>query len=88
MGSVFVLAVGIAAGLGNSVSSVIIATGSSKPAVLCATDPRRRQLSLSAYVEAAGLAGFSPFAIVALHIMPAWRRPDGAIVAPTWAGRS
>jgi peptide/nickel transport system permease protein len=67
----FVLAVGIAAGLGNSVSSVVIATAIVNLPFYArqvrAEVNRRRG---AAYVEAAYLAGFSPLAIVSLHIMP------------------
>lgn len=67
----FVLAVGIAAGLGNSISSVVIATAIVNlpfyTRQVRAEVSRRRN---AAYVEAASLAGFSPLAIVTLHIMP------------------
>jgi peptide/nickel transport system permease protein len=67
----FVLAVGIAAGLGNSVSSVIIATAIvNLPFYARQTRSDVNRQRGAAYVEAAGLAGFSPLAIVALHIMP------------------
>jgi peptide/nickel transport system permease protein len=72
----FVLAVGIAAGLGNSVSSVIVATAIvNLPfyARQTRSDVNRRRSA--GYVEAAGLAGFSPLAIVALHIMPSVAPP-------------
>jgi peptide/nickel transport system permease protein len=67
----FVLAVGIAAGLGNSVSSVVIATivvnlPLYARQVRAEVNRRRR----SAYVEAAQLAGIGPLSIVTLHIMP------------------
>jgi peptide/nickel transport system permease protein len=67
----FVLAVGIAAALGNSVASVVIAT------VIVNLPLYARQVRAeinrrrgAAYVEAARLAGIRPFAVVALHIMP------------------
>ena len=67
----FVLAVGIAAGLGNSISSVVIATA----IVNLPFYARQVRVEVSrrrgaAYVEAAQLAGFAPLSIVALHIMP------------------
>ena len=67
----FVLAVGIAAGLGNSISSVVIATVIVNLPLYARhsrTEVNRRRGA--AYVEAARLAGIVPFAIVALHIMP------------------
>lgn len=67
----FVLAVGIAAGLGNSVSSVVIATvivNLPLYARQVRTEVNRRRGA--AYVEAARLAGIGPLAIVALHITP------------------
>jgi peptide/nickel transport system permease protein len=67
----FVLAVGIAAGLGNSVSSVVIATvvvNLPLYARQVRTEVNRRRGA--AYVEAAQLAGIGSFATVALHIMP------------------
>jgi len=67
----FVLAVGIAATLGNSVSSVVIATvivNLPLYARQVRTEINRRRGA--AYVEAARLAGIGPFAIVALHMMP------------------
>ncbi|MGA2127030.1 MAG: ABC transporter permease [Xanthobacteraceae bacterium] len=67
----FVLAVGIAAALGNSVSSVVIATvivNLPLYARQARTEVNRRRGA--AYVEAARLAGIGPFAIVGLHIMP------------------
>jgi peptide/nickel transport system permease protein len=67
----FVLAVGIAAGLGNSVSSVIIATAIvNLPFYARQTRGDVNRLRGAAFVEAAALAGFSPLAIVAFHIMP------------------
>jgi peptide/nickel transport system permease protein len=67
----FVLAVGIAAGLGNSVSSVIIATALvNLPFYARQTRSDVNRQRSAAYVEAAGLAGFPPLQIVALHIMP------------------
>ena len=67
----FVLAVGIAAALGNSVSSVVIATvivNLPLYARQVRTEINRRRGA--AYVEAAQLAGITPFTIVALHMMP------------------
>jgi peptide/nickel transport system permease protein len=67
----FVLAVGIAAGLGNSISSVIVATAVvNLPfyARQARGDVSRQRKA--AYVEAAALAGFSPVPIVLLHILP------------------
>lgn len=67
----FVLAVGIAAALGNSVSSVVIATvivNLPLYARQVRTEINRRRGA--AYVEAAQLAGIGPFTIVALHLMP------------------
>ena len=67
----FVLAVGIAAALGNSVSSVVIATvivNLPLYARQVRTEINRRRGA--AYVEAAQLAGIRPFTIVALHLMP------------------
>lgn len=67
----FVLAVGIAAALGNSVSSVVIATvivNLPLYARQVRTEINRRRGA--AYVEAAQLAGIGPFTIVALHMMP------------------
>jgi peptide/nickel transport system permease protein len=67
----FVLAVGIAAGLGNSVSSVVIATAIvNLPFYARQTRSEVNQRRSAGYVEAARLAGFSPVAIVTLHIMP------------------
>jgi peptide/nickel transport system permease protein len=67
----FVLAVGIAATLGNSVSSVVIATvivNLPLYARQVRTEINRRRGA--AYVEAAQLAGIGPFTIVALHLIP------------------
>ena len=67
----FVLAVGIAAGLGNSISSVIVATAIvNLPfyARQARSDVSRQRKA--AYVEAAALAGFSPVLIVLLQILP------------------
>jgi peptide/nickel transport system permease protein len=67
----FVLAVGIAAGLGNSIWSVIVATAIvNLPfyARQARSDVSRQRNA--AYVEAAALAGFSPLLIVLLHILP------------------
>jgi len=67
----FVLAVGIAAGLGNSVSSVVIATVIvNLPLYVRQVRAEVNRRRGAAYVEAAKLAGISPLAIVALHIMP------------------
>ena len=67
----FVLAVGIAAGLGNSVSSVVIATVVVNLPLYArqvrAEVSRRRR---AGYVEAAALAGIGPVATVLGHIMP------------------
>jgi peptide/nickel transport system permease protein len=67
----FVLAVGVAAGLGNSISSVIVATALvNLPfyARQARSDVSRQRRA--AYVEAAALAGFSPILIVLLQILP------------------
>jgi peptide/nickel transport system permease protein len=67
----FVLAVGIAAGLGNSISSVIIATAIvNLPFYARQTRSDVNRQRKAAYVEAAVVAGFSPLAVVILHIMP------------------
>jgi peptide/nickel transport system permease protein len=67
----FVLAVGIAAGLGNSISSVVIATAIvNLPLYARQTRAEVNRRRTAAYVDAARLAGFSPLAIVMLHIMP------------------
>ena len=67
----FVLAVGIAAGLGNSISSVIVATAIvNLPFYARQTRSDVSRQRKAAYVEAAALAGFSPLAIVLLHILP------------------
>lgn len=67
----FVLAVGIAAGLGNSISSVVIATAIvNLPFYARQTRSDVNRQRRAAYVEAAALAGFSPLALVTLHIMP------------------
>jgi peptide/nickel transport system permease protein len=67
----FVLAVGVAAALGNSVSSVVIATVIVNLPLYArqtrAEVNRRRDAS---YVEAARLAGVSPLATVLFHILP------------------
>ena len=61
----FVLAVGIAAGLGNSVSSVVIATAIvNLPFYARQTRSDVNRQRRAAYVEAATLAGFSPLAVV------------------------
>ncbi|HMN85776.1 MAG TPA: ABC transporter permease [Bauldia sp.] len=67
----FVLAVGIAAGLGNSVTSVVIATvvvNLPLYARQVRADVNRRRHA--AYVEAARLAGIGALPTVAFHIMP------------------
>jgi peptide/nickel transport system permease protein len=67
----FVLAVGIAAGLGNSVSSIVIATvivNLPLYARLVRAEVNRRRHA--GYVEAARLAGAAPPSLVAVHIMP------------------
>lgn len=67
----FVLAVGIAAGLGNSVSSVVIATVIvNLPLYARQTRTEVNRRRQSGYVEAAQLAGIGPFSTVAFHIMP------------------
>jgi peptide/nickel transport system permease protein len=67
----FVLAVGIAAGLGNSISSVVVATAIvNLPFYARQVRAEVNRRRTAAYVEAAYLAGFSPLAIVSLHIMP------------------
>jgi peptide/nickel transport system permease protein len=67
----FVLAVGIAAAMGNSLSSVILATAIvNLPFYVRQTRTEVNRRRNAAYVEAARLAGFSPIAIVGLHIMP------------------
>jgi peptide/nickel transport system permease protein len=67
----FVLAVGIAAGLGNSVSSVVIATAIvNLPFYARQTRSEVNRRKGATYVEAAYLSGVSPLAIVMLHIMP------------------
>jgi peptide/nickel transport system permease protein len=67
----FVLAVGVAAALGNSITSVVVATvvvNLPLYARLTRADVSRRRNA--GYVEAARLAGVRPAAIVALHVMP------------------
>jgi peptide/nickel transport system permease protein len=67
----FVLAVGVAAALGNSVTSVVVATvvvNLPLYARLTRADVSRRRNA--GFVEAARLAGLGPAAIVALHVMP------------------
>ena len=67
----FVLAVGIAAGLGNSISTVIVATAIvNLPFYARQTRSDVSRQRRAAYVEAAALAGFSPLAVVVLHILP------------------
>lgn len=67
----FVLAVGIAAALGNSISSVVIATvivNIPFYARQTRTEVNRRRTA--GFVEAALIAGVPPFKIVIIHIMP------------------
>jgi peptide/nickel transport system permease protein len=67
----FVLAVGIAAAMGNSLSSVILATAIvNLPFYVRQTRTEVNRRRNAGYVEAARLAGFGPLAIVALHILP------------------
>jgi peptide/nickel transport system permease protein len=67
----FVLAVGIAAGLGNSISSVVIATVVvNLPLYARQIRTEVIQRSDRSYVEAAKLAGIGPFQIVVFHIFP------------------
>jgi peptide/nickel transport system permease protein len=67
----FVLAVGIAAGLGNSVSSVVIATiVVNLPLYARQTRTEVNRRRNAAYVEAARLAGIGPAATLAFHVMP------------------
>ncbi len=86
----FVLAVGIAAALGNSVSSVVIATVIvNLPLYARQTRTEVNRRRDAAYVEAARLAGVGPLATVALphhartSCRRSWCRPRS-----TWAGRS
>ena len=67
----FVLAVGIAAALGNSISSVVIATVIvNLPFYARQTRTEVNRRKSAGYVEAAQLAGIPPIKIVAFHIMP------------------
>ncbi len=67
----FVLAVGVAAALGNSISSVVIATAVvNLPFYARQTRAEVNRRRGAGFVEAARLAGTGPVAIVALHIMP------------------
>lgn len=67
----FVLAVGIAAALGNSVTSVVIATVIvNLPFYARQTRTEVNRRRNAGYVEAAQLAGIAPSHIVAFHIMP------------------
>jgi peptide/nickel transport system permease protein len=67
----FVLAVGIAAGLGNSVSSVVIATVIvNLPLYTRQTRSEVNRRREAGYVDAARLAGIGVFPTVALHVMP------------------
>jgi peptide/nickel transport system permease protein len=67
----FVLAVGIAAALGNSVSSVVIATVVvNLPLYARQTRAEVNRRRDAPYVEAARLAGVGAFATVTLHILP------------------
>lgn len=67
----FVLAVGIAATLGNSVSSIVIATVIvNLPFYARQTRTEVNRRRGAGYVEAAQLAGIAPVKIVAFHIMP------------------
>ncbi|MCB1487674.1 MAG: ABC transporter permease [Bauldia sp.] len=67
----FVLAVGIAAALGNSVSSVVIATVIvNLPLYARQTRTEVNRRRGAGFVEAARLAGVGPVRTVAFHIMP------------------
>jgi peptide/nickel transport system permease protein len=67
----FVLAVGIAAALGNSVSSVVIATVIvNLPLYARQTRAEVYRRRDAGYVEAARLAGIGSFSTVVLHIFP------------------
>jgi peptide/nickel transport system permease protein len=67
----FVLAVGIAAALGNSISSVVIATVIvNLPLYTRQTRVEVARRRDAAYVEAARLAGIGAMPIVAFHIFP------------------
>jgi peptide/nickel transport system permease protein len=67
----FVLAVGVAAALGNSVSSVVIATVVvNLPLYARQTRSDVSRKRASGYVEAAQLAGLGSFSILSFHVMP------------------
>lgn len=67
----FVLAVGIAAGLGNSVWSVVIATSVvNLPLYARTTRSEVNRRRSAGYVQAARLSGIGSFTIVARHILP------------------
>jgi peptide/nickel transport system permease protein len=67
----FVLAVGIAAGLGNSVSSVVIATVIvNLPLYVRQTRNEVSRRRGAAYIDAARLAGISPLSTIVLHLLP------------------
>lgn len=67
----FLLAVGIAAALGNSVSSVVIATSVvNLPYYARHTRAEVSRRKGVGYVEAARLAGIGPVALVVIHILP------------------
>jgi peptide/nickel transport system permease protein len=67
----FVLAVGIAAGLGNSVASVVTATVIvNLPLYTRQTRNEVYRRGQAAYIDAARLAGVGTVATVALHLMP------------------
>jgi peptide/nickel transport system permease protein len=67
----FVLAVGVAAALGNSVSSVVIATVVvDLPLYARQTRSDVSRKRASGYVEAAQLAGLGSFSILSFHVMP------------------
>jgi len=67
----FVLAVGVAVGLGNSITTVIVATAVvNLPFYARQTRAEVGRQRGRGYVEAARLAGAGPFATVFLHIAP------------------
>ncbi|MGD9738698.1 MAG: ABC transporter permease [Bauldia sp.] len=67
----FVLAVGIAAGMGNSVWSVVIATAVvNLPLYARTTRSEVNKRRNAGFVQAARLSGIRPLKIVALHILP------------------
>lgn len=67
----FVLAVGIAAGMGNSVWSVVIATSVvNLPLYARTTRSEVNKRRGAGFVQAARLSGIRPLKIVALHILP------------------